>query len=175
MLRTTVALAFLACVSCRSGRSPTPRGTTVAKPTAAATAAPRPEQKPVFIHGPSGGAPIAAYVAAQLAEARSKHRGVLVYVGATWCEPCQQFHHAVEKGELDELLTGVNILEFDLDADRDALAKDGYSSELIPLFVSPENDGKASPRRIEGSIKVPSAVGQNLAPRLRAFLDSVRR
>ena len=96
---------------------------------------------------PAGGT-AATWIAGEVTRAQHDGKQLVVYVGASWCEPCQQFHHAVEKGELDELLTGVNILEFDLDADRDALAKDGYSSELIPLFVSPENDGKASPRRI---------------------------
>ena len=129
-----------------------------------------PAKRPVFVRGPTNGEAIAPFVAAALKEGRRTHHGVLVYVGATWCEPCQQFHHAVEKGELDDLLAGVRLIEFDLDVDRDALTKAGYQSELIPLFALPNDDGTASDRRIQGSIKGPSAVQQNLEPRLRAFL-----
>jgi hypothetical protein len=110
-------------------------------------------------------------VAQQVAEAQRGHWNVLVYVGATWCEPCQRFHAATLAGEFDEILPGAHIVEFDLDADKDALAKAGYSSNLIPLFCVPKVDGTASDRRIEGSIKGEGAVGQNLIPRLRAFLS----
>jgi thiol-disulfide isomerase/thioredoxin len=38
-------------------------------------------------------------VAKVVREARAREaadgRTLLVYVGATWCEPCQRFHHAV--------------------------------------------------------------------------------
>jgi len=110
------------------------------------------------------------FVAHQLAQGRAAHYGVLVYVGATWCEPCQQFHQAVQAGELDDMLDGVRLVEFDLDADRDPLERAGYASRLIPLFALPKDDGTASLHRIEGSIKGPQALRENLMPRLRAFL-----
>ncbi len=142
-----------------------------AKAAPAERDAPAPSHtRPVFVRGPTGGEAIAPFIAAEAASGRSRHRGVLVYVGATWCEPCQRFHHAVEAGELDELLDGVRLVEFDLDEDRDALTAAGYSSHLIPLIALPNADGTASSHRIEGSIKGPSAVQQNLVPRLRAFL-----
>jgi thiol-disulfide isomerase/thioredoxin len=122
------------------------------------------------MRGPTNGESIAPFVATALKEGRRTRHGVLVYVGATWCEPCQQFHHAVDKGELDELLSGVRLIEFDLDVDRDALTRAGYKSDLIPLFALPNDDGTGSDRRIQGSIKGASAVQQNLEPRLRAFL-----
>jgi thiol-disulfide isomerase/thioredoxin len=159
-------LLAAASVGCKSGRSP--RSESKASP--AATAATAPGTRPVFMRGPTNGESIAPFVAATLKEGRRTRHGVLVYVGATWCEPCQQFHHAVEKGELDELLSGVRLIEFDLDVDRDALTRAGYKSDLIPLFALPNDDGTGSDRRIQGSIKGPSAVQQNLEPRLRAFL-----
>jgi hypothetical protein len=106
-----------------------------------------------------------------VAEAQKGQWNVLVYVGATWCEPCQRFHTAALAGEFDEILPRAHIVEFDLDADKDALAAAGYSSKLIPLFCVPKVDGTASDRKIEGSIKGTDAVGQNLIPRLRAFLS----
>lgn len=110
-------------------------------------------------------------MAAEVAKGRTQGYGVLVYVGAPWCEPCQAFHRAAVAGELDTMLAGVHLVEFDLDADRDSLEAAGYRSRLIPLFAVPNADGTASAQRIEGSIKGPDAVRQNLAPRLKAFLS----
>jgi thiol-disulfide isomerase/thioredoxin len=163
-MRLLACLPFLIFVAaaCESGRGPGVGETT--------SAAAQPHVRPAFLRGPSGGAAIAPFVAAELKKGRAEHYGVLVYVGATWCEPCQHFHEAVTAGELDTLLDGVRLVEFDLDADRDALGKAGYSSKLIPLFALPKADGTASEQRIEGSVKGPAAVEQNLMPRLQAFL-----
>jgi hypothetical protein len=155
--------ALFVALGCRSGNSPGAPGGT---PSAAAPAS----KRPVFLRGPTGGADVAPFIANELRKGHTDRHGVVVYVGATWCEPCQGFHHAVLNGEFDELLAGVRLVEFDLDADRDALGRAGYSSRLIPLFALPKNDGTSSDRRIEGSVKGSDAVHQNLMPRLRAFL-----
>jgi thiol-disulfide isomerase/thioredoxin len=162
-----LALSVL-LTACESGRSP---GSSKAEGTPAPSARKNGDHvRPLFVRGPTGGAAIAPFVAEELRRGRQGRRGVLVYVGATWCEPCQGFHHAVEQGELDEILDGVRLVEFDLDQDRDALERAGYLSRLIPLFALPKPDGTSSDRRIEGSIKGPAAVEQNLVPRLRGFL-----
>ena len=95
---------------------------------------------------------------------------LLVYVGATWCEPCQRFHQAAERGELDATFPGVTLLEFDLDRDRERLLAAGYTSKLIPLFALPAGDGTASGKQVEGGIKGEGAVGF-IAPRLKALLS----
>lgn len=165
-LAALTAVAFLS--ACESGRGPTTDG--VHDGPRPPAARPNGHVRPVFMRGPTGGVPVAPFIAAELARGHATRQGVLVYVGATWCEPCQQFHHAVQAGELDEMLDGVRLIEFDLDADRDPLQNAGYASRLIPLFALPNGDGTASDHRIEGSIKGPAAVEQNLMPRLRAFL-----
>jgi thiol-disulfide isomerase/thioredoxin len=91
-------------------------------------------------------------------------------VGASWCEPCRRFHDALASGQLDTELRGVRFLEFDSDQAKEALARAGYQSKLIPLFAVPRADGTASEQRIEGSIKGESAVTSNLLPRLRDML-----
>jgi thiol-disulfide isomerase/thioredoxin len=100
--------------------------------------------------------------------ARDGHK-VLVYVGATWCEPCQRFHHAVEAGELDQQFPNLRLLAFDLDRDNERLAVAGYVSQYIPLFALPGPDGRASARTVEGGVKGDAAVAQ-IAPRLQALL-----
>ncbi|HEX4473441.1 MAG TPA: thioredoxin family protein [Polyangiaceae bacterium] len=161
--RAVVVALATTLPACQSGASP---GHTAGPAPSAATD----RRRPLFVKAPTGGDRIAPYVANQLARGREGHYGVLVYVGATWCEPCQRFHRAVEAGEFDVLLAGVHLLEFDLDASRDALHDAGYGSELIPLFAFPNDDGTGSDRRIEGSIKGPTAIDQNLLPRLQKLL-----
>jgi hypothetical protein len=105
----------------------------------------------------------------ELARAKNDRHRLLVYVGATWCEPCQRFHQAARTGQVDTLFPGLRLLEFDLDRDRDRLEAAGYKSKMIPLFALPREDGTSSGEQIEGSIKGPGAVEQ-IAPRLKALL-----
>lgn len=156
--------AGLLALACRSGEAPGTERNSAKEAPAKAPA------RPVFVRGPTGGAPVAPFIAKEVAAGASAHYGVLVYVGATWCEPCQRFHAAAQAGEFDSILSGAHLVEFDLDESKGPLADAGYSSELVPLFCVPKPDGTASPRRIEGSIKGPEAINQNLVPRLRAFL-----
>jgi thiol-disulfide isomerase/thioredoxin len=112
---------------------------------------------------------VGALVRAALSDAATSGRTLVVYVGATWCEPCQYFHNAVDHGELGAALAGVTLLEFDLDRDRDRLEAAGYRSSYIPLFAVPGVDGRATGRQVEGGIKGDAAVGFML-PRLRELL-----
>lgn len=105
-----------------------------------------------------------------LAVASPGKRRVVVYVGASWCEPCQLFHRAAENGELDAQFPDVNLLVFDADRDGERLSAAGYEwKKYIPLFALPGPDGRASGKQFEGGIKGDGAVSY-LAPRLRALL-----
>jgi thiol-disulfide isomerase/thioredoxin len=112
---------------------------------------------------------VAKLVRAERDKAAADGRDLVVYVGAKWCEPCQRFHAAANRGDLDGDFPELNILEFDLDEDRERLIAAGYVSKLIPLFVTPAEDGRASDRRFEGGVKGDGAVA-NIAPRLRKLL-----
>jgi thiol-disulfide isomerase/thioredoxin len=112
---------------------------------------------------------LAPVVAKQYAASKAEGRRLVVYVGATWCEPCQRFHHAVEQGQLDHDFPDLDLLAFDADLDGERLEWAGYHSDLIPLLALPNADGKASGQKVEGSIKGDGAVG-DLAPRLRGLL-----
>jgi hypothetical protein len=113
---------------------------------------------------------VAEIVQREVARAGNDGHRLLVYVGAVWCEPCQRFHQAAQKGELDAAFPGLRLLEFDLDRDRDRLNQAGYKGKMIPLFALPRADGTASGEQIEGSVKGDRAV-DNISPRLRALLD----
>jgi hypothetical protein len=152
------ALAALAATGC--GRDTVPSAET----TTTAAKAPVPVE---IVPAPEGEVP--AIVKGELDRARSDGHRLLVYVGATWCEPCQRFHTAAAAGEMNAAFPGMRLLEFDLDRDRDRLQRAGYSSRMIPLFALPRADGTGSGEQIEGSIKGPGAVEQ-ITPRLRALL-----
>ncbi|MEX1365547.1 MAG: thioredoxin family protein [Nannocystaceae bacterium] len=125
------------------------------------------DRRPQFTAAPEG--PVDATVREAMRAAQANDRRLLVYVGAAWCEPCTEFHHAVERGELDEALAGVQLLEFDADRSGPQLVEAGYGGDMIPRFALPGADGKGSGRAIEGGIKGPGAVDhimQRLTPLL---------
>jgi thiol:disulfide interchange protein len=138
---------------------------------ATATTVARSKAKPLLAHRGGGQAPLEQFVQQHVEEADASGQRVLVYVGATWCEPCQRFHKALEAGELDDALAGTQFIEFDADRDRAELKAAGYVSKYIPLFSVPDPNGHSSGRAVEGSIKGDKAVRENLVPRLLALLD----
>ena len=125
---------------------------------------------PSFLKYPGQAGAIEPWVQQQVELADAAHLRVLVYVGATWCEPCQRFHEAVQRGELNGALNGLRFLEFDQDRDASALKVAGYSYQYIPVLALPDPDGRNHGRMITGSIKGPNAVKENLVPRLQALL-----
>jgi thiol:disulfide interchange protein len=167
-IRSSIVV-LLTMISLGCPATPAEQHQAAPKPTPEST---RRDDAPEFVLAPASG-DVAELVTAELERARTDDRLLLVYVGASWCEPCQYFHAAVEDGTLDDNLAGVRLLEFDLDQDKDRLAAAGYGSQMIPLFVVPGPDGRAGPRRTEGGVKGPAAV-ENLRARLVALLRTAR-
>jgi len=125
-------------------------------------------RKVEFLAAPATG-DVAPIINNEQKRAAREGRKVLVYVGATWCEPCQRFHHAAADGKLDAAFPNLRFVEFDSDRDGERLATAGYVSRFIPLFARPGSDGRASGRQIEGSVKGEGAVDE-ITPRLRQLL-----
>jgi thiol-disulfide isomerase/thioredoxin len=108
---------------------------------------------------------VAALVRAARKTARAHGRSLLVYIGATWCEPCQRFHHAAEEGKLDDTFPTMSLLVFDLDADGNRLHAALYAPGYVPYFGVPDESGRATGKALAGSIKGEGAVAQ-MTPRL---------
>jgi thiol-disulfide isomerase/thioredoxin len=173
MRRRVVAAALLVLAACSrseeraatvepaASAEPAPRSTAVAPPLVLA--------RGIRIVKAAADPDAAHLIRAEREKAAGDGRRLIVYVGAKWCEPCQRFHHAAERGELDDAFPDLTVLEFDLDEDRDRIVRAGYGSKLIPLFVLPGDDGRASERRFEGGVKGDGAVS-NIIPRLRGLL-----
>ena len=138
---------------------------------ASANPSPASNKPPSFVRYPGQGGAIEPWVQEQVELADASHERVLVYVGATWCEPCQRFHEAVQRGELNGTLNGLRFLEFDQDHDASALKTAGYLYQYIPVLALPDPDGRNHGQMISGSTKGPNAVRENLVPRLQALLS----
>ena len=164
-----LALALLLCVTIAPGCNERKEPTEPIK--AAASAVPRSRAKPMLTRRHDRKAPLEHFVQQHVEHAETTGSRVLVYVGATWCEPCKRFHKALETGQLDESLAGTHFLEFDADSDRSELKAAGYAFNYIPLFSVPDSSGHATPLSIEGAIKGDAAVKESLVPRLLALLD----
>lgn len=154
-----------ACSADAPATGSTPRSGSAAEGTAAT------RSRPSFV--PAGEGDAEAVVRQALDAAAAERDRVVVYVGASWCEPCEAFHHAVERGELDDALAGVRFVEFDSDRDGGRLQAAGYGGRLIPRFVVPEADGRGSEQRMEGGIKGDGAV-EHIMARLRPLLARER-
>lgn len=141
--------------------------------TAGLGAAPRSRAKPELLRRVVPHAPLEQFVQQHVEEADASGQRVVVYVGATWCQPCQRFHQALESGQLDESLAGMKFVEFDADRDREELRAAGYAFQYIPLFAVPDQSGHASGRAIEGSTQGEGGLLQGLAPRLLALLGGL--
>lgn len=125
-----------------------------------------PSRADLVIAGPG---PVPAEVAAARTRALQEGRRLVVYVGATWCQPCEHFLSAVQAGDLPAHFGDLRFLKFDHDHDETRLNESGYGGELIPRFVVPAADGAATANRFEGSTKGPEAM-TNIVPRLEGIL-----
>jgi thiol-disulfide isomerase/thioredoxin len=137
-----------------------------AKPTPEPARGP---SKVEIIAAPGGSEEATVVIQRESARVKEQGRTLVVYVGAEWCEPCKRFHEAAAAGQLDKDFPTLTLLEFDHDRDEARLLRAGCKSQLIPLFARPDDQGRCSARRLEGSIKGPGAVDE-IKPRLAAIL-----
>ncbi len=157
------ALALL--VACHT----TPEGVKEETPPSAGPASPAQASNAHARFSPAGQGDVPAVVETAIAQAKTDHRRLVVYEGASWCEPCQRFHAAVASGQLDAKFPDLTFLEFDADKDGPRLNAAGYSSQYIPLFALPGRDGRAAGPKASGGIKGDGAV-QYLTNKLEGLL-----
>ena len=122
-----------------------------------------------IVSAPGSSEEATAVIQREASKAKTDGKSLLVYVGAPWCEPCQRFHQAAARGDLDQAFPELRLLEFDHDRDEARLERAGCISRLIPLFAKPDAQGRCSDVRMEGSIKGPGAVAE-ITPRLARLL-----
>lgn len=164
-----IGVAFgVFALGCAEPREQTPRERALTgKAVGSDAPAPAKMPPPLLLEAPSSPTDLRPFVAGAMRD--HPDRAAVLYVGATWCEPCTRFHQALVKNELDDILKGTLVIELDFDRHQEALGLMGCESKMIPLFSIPNSDGSCSAKRIEGGIKGEGAVAE-LAPRLVRFL-----
>jgi hypothetical protein len=123
---------------------------------------------PELLEAGAGAVPSVVQKARQ--DADRDQRQLLIYISATWCEPCERFQRALRAGQLNASFPRLTLLKFDADRDTDRLRAAGYDGNYIPRFVVPGPDGRGTDRRIEGGTKAEDTVATSIVPRLAGLL-----
>lgn len=165
----TLSLALAACVE--SPTAPAGRGGEARAEDAGSARTSPSATRPHFVKADPGD--VKEVLARATAAARADGCMLVAYVGASWCEPCVAFHHAVEGGQLDAALARTRFLEFDADVDGERLDAAGYGGRFIPRFVVPTDAGEPSAHALEGGIKGDGAV-EHIMKRLGPLLARAR-
>lgn len=118
----------------------------------------------------AGPGPADQVVREAMAGARRDGRRLLVYVSATWCQPCQRFQAALRSGALDSYFPDLRLLKFDSDRDQSRLTVAGYDGPYLPRFVLPTPSGRGSGQTISGGTKAEDTAFTSIAPRLQQLL-----
>lgn len=156
------ATALAACSSTEA--SPEPRASSSAKATGSSSAPGKVE----WVKFPAG-TNASTWVKSELERAKADQKKLVLYVGAKWCEPCQNFHEATERGELDAAFPDLRLVAFDHDDEADTIAELGCGSHYIPMFSVPDSNGHCSRQQIQGGIKGTSNVAF-LTEKLRGLI-----
>ncbi len=142
-----VALLALACNPSSSSRtvdgagsapavvSPTPSAANVAPTSAPSSGRPK-------IVVASEDSDALTLIRTKRLEAKAEGRVLVVYVSATWCEPCRRMKRELDSGRLDDRLAKITFLAFDADKDMDRLVAAGYSFKFVPFVALPAVAGE---------------------------------
>lgn len=106
----------------------------------------------------------------EMKSAQADGRILVVYVGASWCEPCEYFLEAIHSDSPPPELAKFRFLKFDHDKDEARLQAAGYGGAMLPRFVRPGSEGRGGLVRFEGAIKGPGALGY-LVPKLQTLAN----
>jgi thiol-disulfide isomerase/thioredoxin len=126
-----------------------------------------------IVIAPADVSPASAWIRAQVAEAEGAGRQPLVYVGATWCEPCQRLRAEVHRGGLDAHFPKLRLLAFDADTHAVELTRAGCATTGIPAFIRPVRRGRCSASRFMG-VAEGKDVSEYVTPRLDKLLQGER-
>jgi len=143
----TLIVAIAACnPPAKNGISnDNPSSTTTPSTTGAAPSATSAEGKPkghVKVEVASQDSDALSLIRTKRLEAKAQDRVLVVYVSATWCEPCKKLKAELESGRLDDQLGTVTLLAFDADKDIDRLGSAGYTFKFVPFVALPGADGR---------------------------------
>ncbi len=100
------------------------------------------------------------------AEAVAAGETPVIYVGATWCQPCLLYKKSLDDPRMKAAHEGVRVLE--ADADLHDLSALGISPNGIPHWATVDASGVSDGRAIDGGAWGDNTP-ENMAPALSAF------
>ena len=112
--------------------------------TAAVSASPSPppgERGKVVVETAKADSDAISAIRTARLQAKAANRVLVVYVSATWCDPCKKLKAEIEAGRLDDRLGKTTLLAFDADKDGERLLAAGYSFKFVPYVALPGADG----------------------------------
>lgn len=148
-LAAAIGLSLVVLAACDTPAPATKESATPETSGGVAAAVP---QKVEWVKVPAGSEPT-AWVKQELARAKADQKKLVLYVGAKWCEPCNHFHEATDRGELDAEFPDLRLVSFDHDDEAATIAALGCESQYIPMFSVPDAEGHCTRRQIQGGIK----------------------
>jgi thioredoxin-like negative regulator of GroEL len=143
MNRFVFALALFAC-------NPTPKEAAKAEPSATSpsvvaasgSAMPAKTSGKIQVITAAQDSDALSLVRTERLKAKADGRVLVVYVSATWCEPCKKLKEEIEAGRLDDRYGKTTLLAFDADKDLDRLGAAGYTFKFVPYVALPGADGR---------------------------------
>lgn len=137
--KCTLLLALVACTP-KSAATDEIKSDVSQPVVTAPAAAPTPGGKLVVTPADADTDAISTIRTARL-QAKAQGRVLVVYVSATWCDPCKKLKSEIEAGHLDSRLGKTTLLAFDADRDAERLLGAGYSFKFVPFVALAGTDG----------------------------------
>lgn len=143
----SLVLVGLACAGCKDASKPVSADPSPPAPVACASAPAPPASAPPpagaklrVIEAPVDEGALSTIRTARL-QSKATGRVLVVFVSATWCDPCKQLKAEIQAGRLDARLSKIDLFAFDADRDGDRLRAAGYSFAYVPFVALPGADG----------------------------------
>ncbi|MBX3228205.1 MAG: thioredoxin family protein [Labilithrix sp.] len=137
-----VAVAVVAACTPKASEDVKPDVTLASVAASAASSSAPAERGKVVVQAAAADGDAISIIRTARLQAKAQGRVLVVYVSATWCEPCKRLKAEIEAGSLDDRLGKTTLLAFDADKDVERLGAAGYSFKFVPYVALPGPDGQ---------------------------------
>lgn len=142
-----------------------------ASPEPSRSAAMTAEKASSWVKVGSGGEALQSRLKAEVGKAAERRQKPILYIGATWCEPCAALKKYKSDPRMAEAFEGTYVIELDLDDWKlDELKALGLRAGVVPVFHALGADGRASGKTIDGGAWGDN-IPENMAPPLKRFFS----
>lgn len=134
-------------------------------------AAPKP---PIHTSDLPDGSDVSAGLRGAVGEAERAGLKPVLYLGATWCQPCVAYERALFHPEMVAAHANVLLVKADFDRHGSALEAAGFVASGVPFWCHLDREGGNSGRCITGAAWGEDTP-ENMAPVLRPFFSDTPR